>query len=151
MTVKSKVFKDGDFIPKQYTCDGANISLPISWFDQPGNTTSLALIFEDPDAPSKTWVHWVLYNIPPGKSALQEKLPTIQNLESGMLQGINDFGKSGYGGPCPPSGTHRYVLKLYALDVKIDDSPGISANILREKMDGHIISTAELMGRYRRS
>lgn len=151
MKLNSTAFENGDSIPKKYTCDGANISPPISWAEQPENTHSLALIFEDPDAPSKTWIHWVLYNIPPVKQELQEKLATSRNLDEGIMQGTNDFGKSGYGGPCPPGGTHRYFLKLYALDIKIDDSRNITADLLRQKMEGHILAQAELMGRYRRS
>lgn len=151
MILSSQAFSNEELIPEKYTCDGQNISPPLSWSDQPENTRSLALIVEDPDAPSKTWIHWVLYNIPPHITELQEALPVDGTLEEGMTQGINDFKKSGYGGPCPPGGTHRYFFRLFALDSAPDFKAGLKAGQLNELMAGHVIARAELMGRYRRS
>lgn len=151
MNLSSQAFSNEKGIPEKYTCDGENISPPLSWSGQPENTRSLALILEDPDAPSKTWIHWVLYNIPPHITELQEALPADGKLEEGMMQGINDFRKSGYGGPCPPGGTHRYFFRLFALDSKPELKPGLKAGQLKELMAGHIIARAELMGSYRRS
>lgn len=151
MKISSAAFSEGDFIPKKYTCDGENISPPLNWSGHPEQCRSLALIFEDPDAPSKTWIHWVLYQIPPAKSSLKEGLPARIELEEGMKQGTNDFRKAGYGGPCPPGGTHRYYMKLYALDTEANFKPGLTARELMEKIEAHIIEKAELMGRYHRS
>lgn len=151
MKLSSQAFSSGDFIPKKYTCDGEDMSPPVRWTDQPEQTHSLALIFEDPDAPSKTWIHWVLYNIPPHLQEIGEDQPDDSNLDDGMMHGINDFGKKGYGGPCPPGGTHRYFMRLFALDTDLDLKPGLKASQLREMMSGHIIAEAELMGRYQRS
>lgn len=151
MNLSSQAFRDGDFIPKKYTCDGENISPPLRWSEQPEGTRSLALIFEDPDAPSKTWIHWVLYNIPADKQEIREGFPPDDTVEDGMTQGTNDFRKIGYGGPCPPGGTHRYYLQLFALDTDLALKPGLKADQLREKMAGHILTRVELMGRYQRN
>ena len=112
MEIKSPAFSEGQAIPSKYTCDGKDVSPPITWSETPRGTKSLALIADDPDAPMGTWVHWVIYNLPPGTRQLPEELPTDGRLPDGTIQGKTDFGRAGYGGPCPPSGTHRYFFRL---------------------------------------
>lgn len=148
--INSTAFKEGGMIPKRYTCDGEDISPPLSWDSVPEGTKSLALICEDPDAPRGTWVHWVIFNIPADTRGLNENIPPQKTLPSGARQGRNGFGRIGYGGPCPPSGTHRYYFKLYALDTVIDLKPGATKAELLKVMDGHIIAEGQLMGRYKR-
>jgi len=137
-------------IPEKYTCDGSDISPPLSWSGVPDNTQSIALISDDPDAPMGTWVHWVLFNIPPDVDTLPENIPQEEELENGAKQGITDFFRIGYGGPCPPGGTHRYYFKLYALDTMLDAEAGITKKELLELMEGHILAQGQLMGRYQR-
>lgn len=124
--VKSSAFQDGGMIPKRYTCDGQDISPPLSWGGVPANAKSIALIMDDPDAPVGTWVHWVLFNIPPGTKELAEKIPPSLSLPDGARHGKNGWGKLGYGGPCPPGGTHRYYFKFYALDIILNVQGGIT-------------------------
>ena len=150
LTVTSTAFQEGGMIPKQYTCDGADISPPLSWSGVPTGTKSLALISDDPDAPMGTWVHWVLFNIPPDTTKLPEKVPADQTLASGARHGVTDFGKFGYGGPCPPGGTHRYYFKLYALDTMLDLTGRITKKDLLKAMEGHILAEGQLMGKYKR-
>ena len=150
MKITSIAFGEGDLIPKQYTCDGPDISPPFSWTGMPAGTESLALICDDPDAPVGTWVHWVIFNLPAGVAELPENVPKERALENGARQGVNDFRRIGYGGPCPPGGTHRYYFKLYALDTILEADPGVTKRDLLEVMDGHILSEAILMGRYTR-
>ncbi len=150
MQLGSTAFHDGEHIPKQYSCDGKDISPPLAWTDVPEDTQSFALICDDPDAPGGTWVHWVLYTIPASETALQEGLPASPTLENGARQGLNDFGNTGYGGPCPPGGTHRYFFTLYALDTPLERDPGLSKTELLSEMNGHILAKAEWMGRYQR-
>ena len=150
MLLTSSAFGEGDMIPKQYTCDGKNISPPLAWRDIPRGTRSLALICDDPDAPGKTWVHWVIFNLPVGLEGLPELVPTEKTLGNGARQGTNDFRRIGYGGPCPPAGIHRYYFKLYALDTVLESGPGITKNELLEIMDSHILAESKLMGRYQR-
>ena len=150
MLLTSTAFRAGEMIPKQYTCDGKNVSPPLSWTDIPGGTKSLALICDDPDAPGGTWVHWVLFNFPVDAAGIPEQVPPGRSLENGARQGINDFRRIGYGGPCPPGGTHRYYFKLYALDSFLESDSGITKNELLEIMDTHILAETELMGRFRR-
>ena len=116
MQLMSSSFKDGNHIPSIYTCDGKDISPPLSWTGLPAEAKSLALVCDDPDAPAGTWVHWVAWNLPAETTELKEALPTKKEFPNGMRQGKNDFDRIGYGGPCPPSGVHRYFFKLYALD-----------------------------------
>ncbi|MBI2486098.1 MAG: YbhB/YbcL family Raf kinase inhibitor-like protein [Deltaproteobacteria bacterium] len=137
-------------IPKKYTCDGPNISPPLSWDSVPGGTKSLALICDDPDAPRGTWVHWVIFNLPANMNDLTENIPPQQTLPNGAKQGRNDFGKIGYGGPCPPGGTHRYYFKLCALDEEINLEPGTTKAELLKAMDGHTLAKGQLMGKYKR-
>jgi Raf kinase inhibitor-like YbhB/YbcL family protein len=148
--LNSAAFGDGNLIPKKYTCDGADISPPIAWESVPEGTQSFALISDDPDAPVGTWVHWVMYNIPATARALPEAVPAREKLDDGARQGTNDFRRIGYGGPCPPSGTHRYYFKLYALDTKLSLEPGITKMQLEKAMDGHILGEGRLMGKYKR-
>lgn len=148
--IESSAFKYGEFIPVKYTCDGENVSPPLKWSGAPANTKSLALISDDPDAPIGDWVHWVMYNIPPNVFKLEEKIPADKILQNGAIHGLNDFRKFGYGGPCPPSGVHRYFFKIYALDTMLDLPPGATKKQLLEAMKNHIIAQGELMGKYQR-
>jgi Raf kinase inhibitor-like YbhB/YbcL family protein len=150
ITVTSQAFGEGDMIPRQYTCDGKDVSPPVSWSGVPEGTKSLALICDDPDAPMGTWVHWVLFNLPGNADGLPEALPGLETLDNGARHGKNDFGRFGYGGPCPPRGTHRYFFKVYALDTLLDLEPGVSKEDLLRAMKGHILAEGELMGRYER-
>lgn len=150
MKIESSVLKEGGMIPEKYTCDGDDISPPVSWSDIPQSSVSLALICDDPDAPAGTWVHWVIFNIPAQTSGLKEFVPAERKLPDGSLQGTNDFRKIGYGGPCPPSGTHRYYFKLYALDTKLELDAGATKWQLVQVMKGHILAEAQLMGKYKR-
>jgi len=148
--ITSPAFNNGGKIPLKYTCDGENVSLPLRWQNTPGNTKSFALIADDPDAPLVTWVHWVIFNIPAASDHLKENIPAKGLLPDGIKQGLNDFQNLGYGGPCPPSGTHRYYFKLYALDTLLDLEAGITKEELLTDMEGHILGRAELMGTYKR-
>jgi hypothetical protein len=154
LTITSPAFSNQDEIPTQYTCDGKDISPALEWSGIPDGTQSLALIVDDPDAPDPkapqmTWVHWVLYNIPPNASGLPENVAS-SNLPEGTLEGINDWKRTGYGGPCPPIGRHRYFHKLYALDTVLSDLGGPTKADLEKAMEGHILEKAELIGTYQR-
>ena len=149
-TLKSSAFTHEAMIPSEYTCDGKNISPELSWDGVPDGTKSLALIADDPDAPSKTWVHWVVFNLPPDTRKLPENFTKTPELENGTIQGITSFRKNGYGGPCPPGGTHRYYFKLYALDTLLDLGPSAEKSDVVQAMDGHLLGQAVLMGRYTR-
>jgi Raf kinase inhibitor-like YbhB/YbcL family protein len=149
--ISSTAFQDGGLIPAKFTCDGANISPPLTWSSLPITTKSVALIVDDPDAPGKTWVHWVVYDLPAGNTQLAEGVATQEAVPGGGKQGTNDFRTIGYGGPCPPSGTHRYFFKLYALDVESPVKPGATKEDLLKAMEGHILDQGELMGKYQRS
>jgi Raf kinase inhibitor-like YbhB/YbcL family protein len=148
--IASGAFEEGGLIPKQYTCDSMDISPPLTFSGIPDSARSLALICDDPDAPMGTWVHWVLYNLSPDTSGLPENVPGTDTLSSTTRQGISDFGRYGYGGPCPPGGTHRYYFKLYALDTMLDLKGKVSKSDLEKAMKGHILAEAQLMGRYSR-
>ena len=148
--IHSSAFKAGEFIPKKYTCDGADVSPPLAWDEVPAGTKSLALISDDPDAPVGTWVHWVIYDLPATTHALPENIPPQKILETGAKQGTNDFRKIGYGGPCPPGGTHRYYFKLYALDHVVALEPGATKAQLLQAMEEHILGQGQLMGKYKR-
>jgi Raf kinase inhibitor-like YbhB/YbcL family protein len=150
MKLESSAFEANGLIPTKYTCDGDDISPPLSWDEPPSTTQSLALIVDDPDAPGEIFVHWVLYEIPATVRQLPEKIASVATLPNGGVQGKNDFGKLGYGGPCPPGGTHRYFFKVYALDKKLGLEPGATKAQVVTAMDGHILATAELIGRYQR-
>ena len=150
LKVTSSAFEEGELIPKQYTCDDADVSPPLAWSGAPEETQTFALICDDPDAPAGTWVHWVLYNWPADTTQLPEAVPTQPELENGARQGRNDFGNIGYGGPCPPSGTHRYYFKVYAVDTVLDLVPGATKAELLKAMAGHIVAEGQLMGKYAR-
>lgn len=151
MKLESTAFSANQLIPVTYTCDGADRSPPLSWDTPPPHTQSLVLICDDPDAPRQTWVHWVLFNLPPDLRYLPTGIPHEPQLSNGGVHGITDFRRLGYGGPCPPGGTHRYFFKLYALDIQLDLKPGASKAEVETAMQGHILAHAELMGRYARS
>jgi len=143
LDIKSDAFANGQSIPAKYTCTGKNISPTLMWNDPPAGTQSFALIVDDPDAPVGTWVHWVLFNIPANARSLQESADT-----STMSVGKNSSGNMKYDGPCPPSGTHRYFFKLYALDSTLSLSPGATKEQLLDAMKGHILAQSELMGNF---
>jgi len=149
LIIWSSAFSNGDLIPVRYTADGENISPPLQWecVNDPG---SFAIICEDPDAPMGTWVHWVVYNIPGEKRTLPEGVPDWDETGTGVSQGTNSWGSTGYGGPAPPSGKHRYFFTIYALDRMLDIAPGATADELREEMEELIIIEASFMGEYAR-
>ncbi len=141
-------------IPSKHTCEGEDTSPPLSWSGAPEGTKSFVLIVDDPDAPDPeapkmTWVHWVLYNIPPDSQGLAEAVP-VQDLPPGTRQGRNDWGRTGYGGPCPPIGRHRYFHKFYALDTVLADLGTPTKKQLESAMEGHVLAVAELIGTYRK-
>ena len=147
----SSAFKEGGPIPTRHTCDGEDLSPPLKWTSVPPGTRGLALICDDPDAPVGTWVHWVLYGLGPTATELKEGVPATEKIPGGAIQGINDFKRLGYGGPCPPRGpAHRYFFKLYALDTEITLKPRSTKNDLLRAMEGHILSEGKFMGTYRR-
>lgn len=150
MQLQSPAFANGGAIPAKYTCDGEDISPPLAWGAVPQGTKTLALICDDPDAPSKTWVHWVLFDLPPEPATLPEHVPAAKTLPNGARQGTNDFSRIGYGGPCPPSGTHRYHFKLYALDKILVLPPSTTKEQLLKAIEGHVLDQGELLGRYQR-
>lgn len=143
MEFKSDAFANGQSIPMKYTCTGNNVSPALTWNNAPSGTQSFALIVDDPDAPAGTWVHWVLYNIPAGTTELPESADP-----SSFSAGKNSAGHMSYDGPCPPSGTHRYFFKLYALDSTLSLSPGATKEQLLDAMKGHILAQGELMGTF---
>jgi len=147
LQLTSDAFVTGQSIPAKYTCIGKNISPALTWTEPPAGTQSFALIMDDPDAPGRTWVHWVLFNISADTRTLQEDLPiTDKNVDPNTIYvGNNSSGQSSYQGPCPPSGTHRYFFKLYAL---INLLPGATKDQVLKEMDGHILAQAELIGTF---
>jgi hypothetical protein len=149
--IKSTAFEDGGLIPVKYSCDGENVSPPLFWSTTAAGIKSYALICDDPDAPAGTWVHWVIYNIPENAAALPEFVPAGKNLDNGSSQGLNDFGNTSYGGPCPPSGTHRYFFKIYAIDTILNLKGDVTKEILLNAIKGHIIAEGQLIGKYSRS
>ena len=148
LTITSSAFSQGAAIPVQYSCKGRDVSPPLAWSDPPAGTKSFALIVDDPDAPVGTWVHWVLYNIPPTARGLPEASATEAALADGSLNGRTSAGSPGYHGPCPPSGTHRYFFKLYALDSMLSLPSSADKARLLEAVQGHILAQGELMGTF---
>lgn len=145
------VFKEGELIPNKYTCEGSDLSPPLRWNNPPAGTRSFVLIVDDPDAPVGTWVHWVLYNIPIDVRGLAEGLPALETLPNDARQGLNDFKRIGYGGPCPPPGPpHRYVFTLYALDRDLNLKPRATKTQVLDAMKGHVLGEAHLTGRFGR-
>jgi Raf kinase inhibitor-like YbhB/YbcL family protein len=145
LTISSPAFGHEGNIPAKYTCDGMDVNPTLTIVNVPGGAKSLALIVDDPDAPAGTWVHWVVWNITPNTTEIRE-----DSVPKGAIQGINDFRKHSYGGPCPPSGTHRYFFKLFALDALLNIRPDSRKQELEEAMKGHILSQAEIIGLYKR-
>ena len=145
MILKSSAFENNGYIPQKYTCDGENINPPLEIDDVFENAISLVIIVDDPDAPSGNWVHWLIWNIDAKENSIDEG--TVPN---SAIQGVNDFNENSYGGPCPPSGTHRYQFKLYALDTKLDLNPKSKRNDLENAMSSHIIDQSLLIGLYER-
>ena len=154
LRLTSAAFADGAEIPSRHTCEGADVSPPLSWAAIPPATRSLALIVDDPDAPDPaapkmTWVHWVLYDLPPAATALPEGV-SAGRLPTGTREGLNDWQRTGYGGPCPPIGRHRYFFKLYALDKPLGDLRKPTKAQVEAAMKGHVLAHAELVGTYQK-
>lgn len=153
MKITSSAFRPGGAIPSRYTCEGDDVSPPLAWSGVPPEAKSLVLVVEDPDAPDPeapqmTWIHWVLYNLPPGCGGLPED---VEELPAGTREGVNDWRRAGYGGPCPPIGKHRYFHRLYALDALLPDLHGPTRAKLDAAMRRHVIAEAELIGTYRKA
>lgn len=152
MQLTSSAFQNEAEIPSVFSCDGQNISPELSWSGAPPNTKSFALIMHDPDAPvSGGFTHWLVYNIPTNVNHLPENVPNQDQLPGGGIQGKNSSGKYGYMGPCPPSGSHRYYFKIYALDAILNPSVGTNKETLEQAIRGHVLAEAEFMGRYQRA
>lgn len=149
-TLTSDDFNANGPIPARFTCDGQSTSPALTWHDAPANAAAFALIVDDPDAPSGTFTHWVLFNLPAGATSLPRGVPTTDRLDNGALQGANGAGGTGYTGPCPPSGTHHYHFTLYALDGTLNLGAGASKQQVLDAMKGHIVAQAEIVGTYRR-
>lgn len=145
LQISSPAFAHQGAIPARFTCDGQDINPPLAFGNIPAGTKSLALIVDDPDAPVGMWVHWVAWNIPPETQEIREN-----SVPAGAVQGLNDWKSNRYGGPCPPSGTHRYFFKLYALDTKLNLAPATTKTSLERAMEGHILARGELQGTYRK-
>lgn len=151
LVVTSAAFAMSAAIPAKYTCMGEDISPPLAWSEPPPGTQSIAVLCDDPDAPVGDWVHWVLFNLPPETRSLPEGVPPKPKLPDGSVQGLNDFGRIGYGGPCPPPGKpHRYFFKVYALDTRLDLPPRATKKDLLRAMQGHILAQGHLIGTFRR-
>ena len=154
MHLSSSAFSDLGLLAKRYTCEGADVSPPLQWRSVPGNTGSLVIVVDDPDAPNPhapttTWVHWVLYNIPPSAKGVAEDV-RVSSMGGGVLEGVNGWAETGYRGPCPPVGMHRYFFKLFALDVVLPDLHRPTKAALEAAMQGHILAQTELVGLYQR-
>jgi len=148
LTLTSRAFQNEAAIPEKYSKDGGNISPPVTWTGVPKETRSLVLIADDPDAPAGLFTHWIVYGINPHTAELEANLPHAGHLPGGARQGRNGFGETGYGGPKPPSGTHRYLFHLYALDTDSDMPPGLTRQEVDGAIEGHIVEEAVLMGRF---
>ncbi len=151
LTVSSSAFREGDKIPSKYTCEGEDVSPELTWSELPTGTKSFVLVVDDPDAPGGVFTHWILFNGPADSLELAEAVPAQGQLQNGSLQGKNDFGRIGYGGPCPPPGSpHRYQFTLYALDQPLDLEPGISKKQVLDAMRDHILAQGRVTGTYQR-
>jgi Raf kinase inhibitor-like YbhB/YbcL family protein len=155
MSLHSTAFAHNGTIPERYTCQSDDVSPPLRWRDVPSGAKSLVLIVDDPDAPDPrapkvTWVHWVLYNLPPESDGLPTAV-TSKDLPAGTEEALNSWGRTGYGGPCPPIGRHRYFFKLYAVDTKLDGLPRPNKDAIVEAMQGHIVEETQLMGTYEKT
>jgi len=152
MKMSSASFSAGEMIPKKFACDGPDVSPNLNWTEPPAKTQSFALIMDDPDAPAGTWVHWVLFDLPADTRELAEGVAKQEQLANGARQGRNDFGKIGYGGPCPPPGNpHRYFFKLYALNAKLNLKAGATKADVERAMKEHILAHEEMIGKYGRT
>lgn len=150
MKITSSAFKEGEMIPVLYSCKGQDISPPLQWDGIPSTTKSLVLISDDPDAPMGTWVHWVYFNIPQAVRILPVNMEKGPSSSLGGIQGKNSWGRNGYGGPCPPSGTHRYFFTVYALDILLDLKADAQKDDVLKAADGHILAKCSLMGRFKK-
>lgn len=150
LTLSSPAFSMNEPIPPHYTCEGAGVSPPLAWSGVPEGTKSLVLLVDDPDAPSRTFTHWVVYDLPPSARGLPEAVPESE-LPSGARLGTNDYRRGAYGPPCPPRGRHRYIHKLYALDVLLGDPSGRSQAEVERAMQGHVLAEAQLIGTYQKT
>jgi Raf kinase inhibitor-like YbhB/YbcL family protein len=150
LTVTSKAFNDTTFVPTQYTCDAENVSPPLSWTKGSDSTKTYALICDDPDATSKVWVHWVLFNIPSTVTDLPENIPAEKTVLQGAMQGTNDMGDIGYSGPCPPGGTHHYYFKVYAPDCELSLTAGATKSEVEKAINDNVLSEGVLIGKYKR-
>ena len=150
MELRSAAFADGKPIPVRHTCDGADVSPPIAWSDVDPRAKSLTLVCHDPDAPAGDWVHWVVYDVPPARTELPEGVPPDERVQGGGTQGTNDFRRLGWGGPCPPSGTHRYLFTLYAVDAETGLAPGARRSDVEAAIRGHVVAEAKLTGTFTR-
>jgi Raf kinase inhibitor-like YbhB/YbcL family protein len=143
LKIESPAFGENEKVPAEFTCDGDNINPQLDISGVPGGTVSLVLIVDDPDAPGGTWVHWTMWNLDPSTTNISEN-----SVPAGVIEGVTDFGVPGYGGPCPPSGTHRYFFKLFALDITLDLDSSASAADVGSAIQGHVLDSAELVGLY---
>jgi Raf kinase inhibitor-like YbhB/YbcL family protein len=150
MKISSTALAEAGMIPRRYTCDAENVSPPVEWSGVPAGAQTLALIVDDPDASAGTWIHWVVYDLPVGSAGLPEGIKGEATVPGGGVQGTNSFRQIGYGGPCPPNGTHRYYFRVYALDASLGLKPGATARELQAAMKGHVLAEAALMGKYQR-
>lgn len=150
MKLTSPAFQHEGKIPDKFSCKGDDISPALEWENPPAGTKSFALICDDPDAPMRTWDHWLLFNIPAADREIPEGIPAQREIANGARHGKNSWGRTDYGGPCPPSGTHRYFFKLYALDTLLDLKPGATKKEIKKAMEKHILEETELMGKFSR-
>lgn len=151
LTLATKSFEPGGMIPVKYTCDGEDFAPYLAWSGMPEKTESFVLIVDDPDAPGRAFTHWVVFNMPPTMTELEDCWPAAEIVKKGASQGLNDFGMMGYGGPCPPPGKpHRYVFHLYAIDTVLDLPSGVSKNVVQGAIKGHVLAEGELIGKYGR-
>jgi Raf kinase inhibitor-like YbhB/YbcL family protein len=148
--LKSTSFENGGRIPRQFTCDGKDLSPALFWTGVPERAVTLALIVDDPDAPRGNWVHWVLFDMPASRRDLPEQVPPKDTIAGGGVHGLNDFGRLGWGGPCPPSGMHQYVFTLHAVGTTLKLPARASREDVTRAMQGHIVGTARLIGKYAR-
>lgn len=151
INLMSDVFEEGDRIPIKHTCDDTNISPPLRWSTLPERTISFAVLCEDPDAPAGIWTHWIIFNIPPNVMELPAGIKNEEKLENGIVQGVNDFGYTGFGGPCPPDGAeHRYYFRIYALDTTLNPGPGAKRKEFLKALNENVLDEGHLMGIYGR-
>ncbi len=146
--VTSNAFTDGAMIPAKYSCDGENASPHLKWENMPANAKTIAIIADDPDAPGGTWVHWLIFNLPANVKELPDGVAPEGNASAVARQGTNDFKKIGYGGPCPPSGVHRYFFKVYGLDTELSLNAGATKEDLMKAMEGHVVAEGQIVGKY---